>query len=378
MLYFQKEGGTNTVYANLGNAATLYRGASAGPGAANKVDFLDINTALVSAFGAGWASDPSIYSGLAAVWGTSNTSSVMQDGDPHRTLYVSSPRTDVGTIGAANSTGWDLGLAGNNAMTSGASGILGQNNAFEVNYTSAVVSSPTSISFIDNQNPFSSPGVQGNAFQGAFAGGVQQVGTAGTFGSFGAAGTVEFALDLIRILARNDISGQVGGGVRFGSYEGTVTVNGSGKVSFISQGAAPTSTYDAWVSTFNPPLTNPSDRLPEADPDNDGYNNLLEFVLNGDPGVSGQSIAPTLSLTPTDFVFTFTRRDDSVAEVPVLFQYGSDLVGWTDVPVATSGTIGAATVVVAPGGAVTDGVTVTVPKTAAVGGKFFGRLKIVK
>lgn len=381
VLYFQQEGGAKTVYANLGNAANLYRGAAAGPGAANNINFLDISAELVSAFGAGWASDTSVYAGLAAVWGTSATNAVsLQNGDPHRTVYVSSPRSDVGTVGQSNSTGWDLTLAGDTAMTGAASGILSQNNTLETVYSTAVAVSPTTTSTIDEQNPFSFPGVQGNAFQGNLAGGVQQVGTTGTFGSgsFGAAGTVEFALDLFRLLARNTVVGQVGGAVRVGSYEGTITVNGSGKVSFLSQGAA-SSSYDTWIGTFNPPLTNASDRLASADPDHDGYNNLAEFVLNGNPSVSGQTIAPTFTTTATDFVFSFTRRDDSESEAPVVFQYGSDLAGWTDVAVgATSGTVGLATIGVVEGGTVTDAVTVTIPKSVAVGGKLFGRIKMVK
>lgn len=238
VMFFQKTGSTNTVYARLGNAAVNFRGAAAGPDVANQVAFLNINTELTAAFGAGWASDAGLYAGLAAVWGTSTTSATLQDGDPHRTLYVSCPRTSVGTIGSANSTGWDMTLAGNNAMTSGAQGITSMNTVLETNYTAAVVVSPIPPSFIAEQNPISG-GVQGNAFNNTFAGGVQQAGSATTFGSFGAAGDVEFALDLYRILARNNVSGQVAGDLRAGSYEGTITLNSSGQVSFITQGSGP-------------------------------------------------------------------------------------------------------------------------------------------
>ena len=82
VLYFQKDGGSNTVYANLGNAATLYRGTAAGPGAANRIDFLDISLELTTAFGAGWAADDKVYAGLAGVWGTNGASVALQDGDP--------------------------------------------------------------------------------------------------------------------------------------------------------------------------------------------------------------------------------------------------------------------------------------------------------
>lgn len=235
VLYFQKEGSTNTVYANLGNAATLYRGTSAGAaGGTNQLNIIDLNATLTSAFGAAWASDSGIYAGMAGVWGTSGTSSVLQNGDPHRTLYVSASRNGVGNIGEANSTGYDFTFSGNTAMTTAASAIATQNNVFENNYDVQATVSLTSVSGIDEANPFLAPGIQGNAFNNTFAGGVQQQGQTGSFGTFGEAGQVEFALDLYRILARNNVAGQVAGEERVGSYEGTVTVDTNGIVSFIA------------------------------------------------------------------------------------------------------------------------------------------------
>jgi hypothetical protein len=281
VVYFQKFGGGDTVYANMGNAATLFRGAAAGPGASNRVDFLNVNTELTSAFGAGWASDPDVYAGLAGVWGANVTNNTLQDGDPHRTLYISSSRTAVGTVGQPSSNGWNLYTAGNTAMTGGANAIYTQNNVLKVSFDEAVEVVPVAISQIDNQNPFVNQEIQDNAFA-TFQGGVQQHGTAGSFGSFGAAGNVEFALDLYRILAKNTISGQVAGELRIGSFEGTVTVNSSGMVSFISQGTA-TSAYDGWMDDFTD-ITAPAAKLPAADPDGDGATNLEEFGFGGDPG----------------------------------------------------------------------------------------------
>ena len=235
VLFFQQDGGTQTVYANLGNAATLYRGA--GTGAAdgvNSLNFLDLNSTLTTAFGAGWASDTTLYAGLAGVWGTSATNNSLQDGDPHRTLYVSAARDGLGTIGQANSTPADMVLAGNTAMTTAASGIQAQNNVLENSYSTAVAVSPVATSEIDSQNTFSL-GIQNAAFGGAIAGGVQQRGTAGIFSaSFGGAGSTEFALDLYRFQAKDTIASQVGfgEGVRLGTYEGTVTVGTDGMVSF--------------------------------------------------------------------------------------------------------------------------------------------------
>ena len=73
------------------------------------------------------------------------------------------------------------------------------------------------------------------------AGGVQQVN--GKYGgynsttSFGPATDVQFALDLYRIEAVNSAPGQVGSGatLRQGTYEGTITLNSSGQVSFVPE-----------------------------------------------------------------------------------------------------------------------------------------------
>ncbi|MES2658174.1 MAG: PEP-CTERM sorting domain-containing protein [Verrucomicrobiota bacterium] len=239
MLFFQKAGSSNTVYASLGNTATEFRSATTGAGVQH-INIIDLNSTLTSAFGAGWASDTEIYAGLAGVWGNSSTSTTLGptvgQGDPHRTIYVSSPRLGVGVEGEANSVGWDLTEAGNGALTGASSQIISMNNILETNYTTQTVVSPTGVSLIDDRNPFLSTalGIQGQAF-GLFDGGVQQRGTAGTFGSFTETGSAEFALDLYRILGKNNIPGQVGGTNSVGSYEGTVVIGTDGMVSFIPE-----------------------------------------------------------------------------------------------------------------------------------------------
>lgn len=154
-------------------------------------------------------------------------------------------------------------------------------------------------------------------------------------------------------------------------------MNSTGQVSFIAQGAA--SAYDTWIGTFSS-ITLAADKLPSADPDNDGLSNLMEFVLNGNPGISDSpSVVPTLNANGSDFIFAFKRRDDSEAITPLLFQYGSILTGWTDVTVgAASAIVGSATIAVTENSTNPDSITVTVPKSVAVGGKLFGRLKVTQ
>jgi hypothetical protein len=126
-----------------------------------------------------------------------------------------------------------------------------QNNILETTYNTAVAQSPTSASGIDNANPFLSTGIQGLAF-GAFDGGVQQRGTGSTIGSYDSAGNAVFALDLYRVLARATggsgsgqtfVSGQVDGPLRSGSFEGTVVLNTSGDISFVTAAVPEPSTY---------------------------------------------------------------------------------------------------------------------------------------
>lgn len=241
VLYFQEEGGTDTVYVSLGNTATTFRGAAAGVDVANILNIININTELNTAFGASWASKTNLYAGLAGVWGTSgNLSTALQNGDPNRTLYVSQSRTSVGTVGTASSAGWSL--ASDGGMTSAASNMTAQNNVLETTYLTQAAVSPAGTSLIDDWNPFLAAGIQGNAF-GNFAGGVQQVGGAGSFGDFGPVNNAEFALDLYRILAKTGIGGQVGGDLRVGSYEGTVVLDNSGNVSFVTSPVPEPSTY---------------------------------------------------------------------------------------------------------------------------------------
>ncbi len=375
VLFFQKEGSTNTVYVNLGAAATQFRGAAAGPDAPTRIEFLDIQSTLVAAFGAGWASDATLYAGLAGVFSTNSTNSTAApNGDPYRTLYISRPRDSAGTPGVVGSSVWDLAAAGNSNMTTAASGIQSQNNVLENSFSAAVAIAATDVSQIDDQNPLVSAGVppvtiQGAAMGGALDGGIQQKGSASVFGAMGAAGNVEFALDLNRVLARNTVSGQVAGDLRIGSFEGTVTVGTNGKVSFLA------SDFAGWALAY-PALDTPAKRAAGADPDNDGVENIMEYVLGGNPASGAGNPSPSVVATGNDFVFSFPRRDDSESQVSLVFEYGSSLGSWTTVPVgAGNSSSGAASVAVSENGAAADTVTITIPKSSVPGGSLFGRVK---
>ena len=117
-----------------------------------------------------------------------------------------------------------------------------------------------------------------------------------------------------------------------------------------------------------------ADQDPTDDPDFDGINNLMEYVLfNGQPAVPSTSIVPTLDASGANFIFTFNRRNDSATDTTQIFQYGTDLTGWTDVAIP-----GGAGVTVTPNdpSAGIDKVVISVVKSPNT--KLFGRFKVTQ
>jgi hypothetical protein len=232
ILFFQKEGGTDTIYANLGVASGFRGNASGNQDAGTALNILDLNSTLEAAFGLTWKDDPTIYAGLAAVQNTSSISNAVAAGDPARTIYISQSRGTVGDVSLQGSTGYTIG--GSTGMSGASNAISNMNSVFENQYEGTVALSPIGVSGIDNNNPFLAPGIQGTAF-GTFAGGVQQVGTAGTRGNVDGLGDIEFALDLHRILAKTGLNGQVSGPQYSSTYEGSILIGSNGSVSFIPE-----------------------------------------------------------------------------------------------------------------------------------------------
>lgn len=111
---------------------------------------------------------------------------------------------------------------------------------------------------------------------------------------------------------------------------------------------------------------------PLIDSDGDGINNLLEFVLNGNPVFSDSSILPAATLIGGQFIFNFSRREDSISGLNLVFQSSSNLQTWANVPISANA---AAPVSFGP---VVNGmqpVTVTLPMDPSAT-KLFARLKV--
>jgi autotransporter-associated beta strand protein len=131
--------------------------------------------------------------------------------------------------------------------------------------------------------------------------------------------------------------------------------------------------FKSWIDRFN--IT---DKTRGGDPDNDDSSNLMEFVLNGNPGISDTGILPDGALIENNFAFSYVRRTDSIG-VPQVVRYGSNLSEWTNVAIPTSTgttTVGAATVVVGEPASGTQTVTVRIPQSEPDVGKRFGRLDV--
>ena len=237
VLYFLQFGGSQTVMVNLG-AAFGYRDATV-----NNLNFINIGGSLTGAGSAGysstWYEDPTIFWGLAAVRSNSTSTTAQLNGDPGRTLYVSAPRTAVGSDGVVSSPIWVVDSGG--SMTSGANNIIQMQNRLETQSLTTTLIESTAVSNVDNQNLFNILGSPTGSFV-VFPGGAIQGFGAGSFGTIGGQ-AAEGALDLNRILATQAPAGTVFDSavpILEGTYEGTFIISKTGSVSYIAPVPEPT------------------------------------------------------------------------------------------------------------------------------------------
>ncbi|MBK1816624.1 immunoglobulin domain-containing protein [Luteolibacter yonseiensis] len=116
----------------------------------------------------------------------------------------------------------------------------------------------------------------------------------------------------------------------------------------------------------------------DADPEQDGIANGLEWILGGNPLASGG--APLVSSTgsaATGLTLTFTREESSIGNADLILEWDADLDGaWTEVSITQTGGTYADGVVVTVNEATTpDTVTVLIPASNGPAGKVFARLK---
>jgi autotransporter-associated beta strand protein len=144
--------------------------------------------------------------------------------------------------------------------------------------------------------------------------------------------------------------------------------------------------YASWAASNG--LTG-TDANFDADPDNDGLDNGLEFVLGGqpnpaNPNSNSNDLLPKVAQAGGDMSFTFNREDLSEAAVALTFQWSTDLTfpsPANDIPVGLDDSVTDTIVVDVTEDdpdADTDKIVITVPAAKAVGGKVFGRLMAVE
>lgn len=146
-------------------------------------------------------------------------------------------------------------------------------------------------------------------------------------------------------------------------------------IAIVSTGGTP---FTTWASANG--LAG-GDAGAEVDPDGDGLENAIEFVIGGqpnpaNPGAPSNHLAPTVDEDASNLIFRFRRTDLSLTEpgIAIAVQYGSDLDGWTT---AVDGVNGISVAVSDDfHGAGTDQVQVTIPKSLAVGDRMFARLRV--
>ncbi|RYD44787.1 MAG: hypothetical protein EOP85_09270, partial [Verrucomicrobiaceae bacterium] len=167
--------------------------------------------------------------------------------------------------------------------------------------------------------------------------------------------------------------GPIGSGVEHES----ALITGDGLLQVTTNGTVtPVSPFATWTGTKG--LTG-ENALATADPDNDGYSNLLEFILGGEPnpataGANTNALAPTVTSGAGSHTFSFRRTALSSTQAGLVsrYEYGSTLNGWTPVVDGENG------ISVTPSlngyGDGIDRVDITIPDTLSNDGKIFVRL----
>ena len=92
--------------------------------------------------------------------------------------------------------------------------------------------------------------------------------------------------------------------------------------------------YDEYMAAAGVPA---ADRDPDKDPDSDGLDNIVEWILAGNDPLSGASPAlprPGYDAGAGALTLTWLPRYASAVYAPVTCQQSGNLTDWTDVPAA--------------------------------------------
>ena len=146
--------------------------------------------------------------------------------------------------------------------------------------------------------------------------------------------------------------------------------NGIAALTFADVPIGTLSPYEIWAANAAQGLTAGVNDGPLMDPDFDGVENLLEFVLRTAPMTPSTTALPAIQQDGGQWTFEYDRNDDSLPPATTqVVEYGDSLTGWTPVsiPATSSGAV-----TITPGSP-SDHVKVTLPNP---GTKLFVRLKV--
>jgi len=357
------DGSSNTYVYNLGAGVGFRDGTTTGL-------IATLATDLNNTFGVGWFGRNDVYWGIAGVRDPSAGGPVgVVNGDPKATIYVS--RTAA--TGAGSSTPWVL--ASGPTVISAATSVSSMQFGYNTTNGSDTITAenqrtPTPSSNgrgtvqgtgdINNWSIFNPVG--GPAFGSVLTGGVQA--------PLGGEGTEKW-LDLYRIQGRSSASATPNTPLGEGLLVGAFSINAAGEVRF-QVASTPSDPFDTWAATFG--LTGAEAAI-DADPDRDGLENGVEFVVGGNPKLPVDADkAPTVTRDGEAVSFVFRRTDASVELSPAA-QFSTNQFGaWTT---AVNGTGGVT--VMSEGdafGAGIDRVTVKIPWSPAVSPSIYVRLTV--
>jgi len=325
------KGASETLVVNLGTAYGFRDKFDAGT---DQLNFKTIGTQLATQFsspGLPWYDRTDLYISLAGTRSGTASNTVLVNGDPNRTVYVSQARTSSGTLGTADSAGWSVQTDGN--MTTASSRILSTSQRYG-NATS--IADAQGVAIIPDEgleggntyDEFTRP-TTATSF-GAFNGGIEQIFDTGAWGTLSPTGAVEAALDYYRVSPKNNIAGQYGftadnSGIREGVFKGTFTISQSGQISFIAKRTVAVDGFSAWATGKGLPGLTTSD-----DSDNDYIPALVEYALDLNPKAFDTLPDPVSG--PGGLVFSYAKGAAAAADPKIAYAMESSTVlntGWT-------------------------------------------------
>ncbi len=123
--------------------------------------------------------------------------------------------------------------------------------------------------------------------------------------------------------------------------------------------------YEIWAGTNSISLA-----ASDADTDGDGIENMLEYVLGGDPKISSTEFLPKESIEGAELVLSYKRNDASEMDTIQIGQWSTDLQNWSDVDVIVE--------LVQENGTAPDDIKIRIPLSKTMDGKLYGRLHVSK